>query len=357
MRIPTNFRAVPGAILGLVVAAVSIEAAAAQTVIAVDLFGNRAVASEAIREVVAVEVGQPLQVAPADIEKAVMELDGVVKAKVWPISMGDTMALFVGIEETEPGPSKLRPRPTRDIRLPPEVVDAYDRAMGQLEAALLSGQGREDTADGHSLSHYAPMREQQERFLDYSEEYFLELIEVLRESKFDHERAVAATVLAYVEDKSEVIEELQYAANDIDSTVRNNATRALSILAEYSYDHPELGIAVNPEPFLDLLDSPIWTDRNKGSAVIAAISQSRDPALMEQLRQRSLPSLFEMAAWKSLGHASFSISTLGRIAGIPEEEIAKKRSQIFANEDGVHEAWLQTLRDRISALEQTAAPN
>ena len=144
--------------------------------------------------------------------------------------MGDTMAIFVGIWESDTPEPKHRPQPTEDLRLPPEVVDAYDKSMGQLRAALMNGAGGEDIEDGHSLSQYEPMREQQERYLDYSEEYFLELVDVLRESKHDHERAVAAAVLAYVEDKSEVIEELVYAASDPHGTVRNNATRALSIL-------------------------------------------------------------------------------------------------------------------------------
>ena len=43
--------------------------AMAQTVIAVDLFGNRTVPADVIRAVIPVEVGQPLQIAPATVEQ------------------------------------------------------------------------------------------------------------------------------------------------------------------------------------------------------------------------------------------------------------------------------------------------
>ena len=318
----------------------------AQSVIAVDLYGVRAVDADKIRAVVDVPVGEPFTASSSKIIKAVEAIDGVEKASVWPISMGDTMAIFIGVQEAGAKSTATRPRPTEDIRLPQEVVETYDRVMSLLGEALRAGQGMEDTEDGHSLSHYPPMREQEMLFLDYSEEYFLELVDVLHQSKYDHERAVAACVLAYAEDKSEVIPDLQIASSDADSTVRNNATRALSLLVDYARQNPDLDLEVDPEPFLTLIESFEWTDRNKGSAVIAAISKYREPAFLETLRQRSLPYLFEMAEWKSLGHASFSIGTLARIAGIPEEEIGQRIGLVFS-EEGAQEAFLKELRERL----------
>ena len=45
------------------------------------------------------------------------------------------------------------------------------------------------------------------------------------------------------------------------------------------------------------------------------------PALLAQLRDRALTSLVEMARWKSRGHAAAGFFILGRIAGLPEQEI------------------------------------
>jgi hypothetical protein len=42
-----------------------------------------------------------------------------------------------------------------------------------------------------------------------------------------------------------------------------------------------------------------WTDRNKSSLALEMLTESRDPALIADLRARALPSLIEMARWKS----------------------------------------------------------
>jgi hypothetical protein len=39
------------------------------------------------------------------------------------------------------------------------------------------------------------------------------------------------------------------------------------------------------------------------------------------LRETALPSILEMARWKSLGHALPAFLIAGRMAGVPEEEI------------------------------------
>ena len=43
--------------------------------------------------------------------------------------------------------------------------------------------------------------------------------------------------------------------------------------------------------------------------------------MLEQLRERAIPALADMARWKTLTHALPAYILLGRTAGIPEERI------------------------------------
>ena len=109
--------------------------------------------------------------------------------------------------------------------------------------------------------------------------------------------------------------------DDPDESVRNNATRALAVIAQLASGSPELKIRVPAKPFVSLLNSPVWTDRNKASMALMALSTSRDRELIASLREQALPSLIEMARWKSEGHAFAAFALLGRIGGLSEDAI------------------------------------
>jgi len=59
----------------------------------------------------------------------------------------------------------------------------------------------------------------------------------------------------------------------------------------------------------------------KSSYALLALTDKRDPVILSELRQKALPSLVEMARWKSSGHANAPFFLLGRVAGLPEDEI------------------------------------
>ncbi len=112
-----------------------------------------------------------------------------------------------------------------------------------------------------------------------------------------------------------------FATDDPNENVRNNATRALGILAGYIRMHPNLKVTIPAEPFIKMLNSIVWTDRNKGAGVVMYLTEDRNPILLNKLKQHSLPSIIEMARWKSREHAFFSFIILGRIAGVDEQSL------------------------------------
>jgi hypothetical protein len=75
------------------------------------------------------------------------------------------------------------------------------------------------------------------------------------------------------------------------------------------------------DTFIELLNSGIWTDRNKSAALLAILTERRDPKLLAHLRTNALKSLIEMARWHSRGHADTARLLLGRIGGIEEKRL------------------------------------
>ncbi len=185
-------------------------------------------------------------------------------------------------------------------------------------AAVQAGRTEEDDSKGHALSSDPAMRAVEEQFVLFAARDGARLRDVLAHSADAAQRALAAQVLGYAADKQSVVEPLAHAMADPDASVRNDAMRALAIIAGYAAANPGLGIHVDPAPFVDLLGSPSWTDRNKASFAVEEMSRRRDPALLAALRARALPWLVEMARWKSRMHAGFAFFTLGRVAGLDE---------------------------------------
>jgi hypothetical protein len=199
--------------------------------------------------------------------------------------------------------------------------------------AVQSGDAGEHRSLGHSVSADPSMRAIQERFVVYAKRDLAQLRLVLRSSSDAVQRALAAQVLGYVDDKQAVVDDLVYGMTDPSENVRNNAMRALLVFAETvpSADRPAARIP--HEPFIAFLHSPVWTDRNKASGALLALSARQDPRLLATLRKDAIAPLIEMARWKSDGHAKAAFFILGRIAGY--------------SEDAVQQAWDRRERDLV----------
>ena len=128
-------------------------------------------------------------------------------------------------------------------------------------------------------------------------------------------------VIAYADDKQSVVNDVQYAIQDIDDTVRSNAVRALAGLSVLATKDPKSGVKVSPTWLVEMLNSVTWTDRNNAAIALVTLTENRDASLLAHLRERAFSSLVEMARWKHLPHALPPYILLGRVAGIPEKEL------------------------------------
>ncbi len=227
------------------------------------------------------------------------------------------LMLYIGLGAEAKGEA-FRPKPVSDRRLAPELMKLYGDCMEILPEALKSAAGKpEDYSKGYSLSAYPPMRAIQLRIRDAAVENEDAILTVLNEAADDQHRIAAAHLAGYVRQSKRQIDALMDASRDPNSTVRNNATRALGVLAAT----PAFARQIPAAPFIDMLNSPIWSDRNKGLMLLTSLTRERDPELLARIRARALDSLIEMAQWQNPGHAGGPILILGRIAGMDETEL------------------------------------
>jgi hypothetical protein len=294
-----------------------------QPVGVVDFYGLHQVSAQQARDALGIVPGDTLSallLATATVR--VGALPGVAQARLEPVccEYGKTI-LYVGVEEEGAPTLHFRPAPTGTVHLPDDVLQAGEAFQAAFDSAIAHQDFAEDDSAGHQLMHFPAARAVEERFISLAARRAGRLRDVLRHSSDADQRALAVQVLAYVADKRTVTGDLVYGMRDPDAVVRNNAMRALGLIASLAQRRPELHIAVPFAPFVDLLNSPVWTDRNKASLALYALSASRDSTLFALLRAQALPALAEMARWKVPGHAGAACVILGRLGGMSEQEI------------------------------------
>lgn len=288
----------------------------------IDFYGARTVSIGRLREALRVREGDSVTSAVREEVRRLEAIPGVHRAAVDAVCCEDGKAtLYIGIEETGTAALAFDPAPASEVLLAAEIVRAYETFETAFAEAIQAGDYAEDDSQGHALMHFPAARAAQERFVHLASHHRAELTTVLRQSANQEHRAIAAQVLAYSPAKQLIVPELVRATRDPYSTVRNNAVRALALIAGFGRQYPDRGIVVPAEPLVDLLNSLVWTDRNKSSLALMQISESRDSTLLALIKARALPSLIDMARWKAAGHAVAPFFILGRIASLPDDEI------------------------------------
>jgi hypothetical protein len=288
----------------------------------IDFFGLHRVSEAKIRQTLQAREGDPLPPSKGDVEERIDDLSGVVDSHLEAVCCdGNKMILYVGIEEKGAPHFDLREPPDGEVRLPEEITSTYHEFLQAWQTAIRMGEDRDDLTRGHALSANVQTRAIQERFIRLAKDHLRELREVLRTSGDEEQRATAAYVIGYAEKKLDVVDDLQYALKDADAGVRANATRSLVAMAVLARLVSHSALKVSPTWFIEMLNSLSWSDRSKALMALQILTDSRDQSVLDQLRERSLSSLVEMARWKTLAHALPAYVLVGRIAGLSDQQI------------------------------------
>jgi hypothetical protein len=310
----------------------------------IDFYGLRKVSEVKLRQALGAKEGGPLPASKTDTEERLEKVDGVVFARLEAVCCEASGAmLFVGIEERGAPHFDFHSPPESAVSLPDEVTGAHTRFLAAYEASARSGETREDLTRGHALSADPDVRTLQESFPSLAESNFAKLREVLRESAYPDQRAAAASIIGYAPDKRAAANDLQYALQDSDESVRRNAMRALAAMAVFAARNPEAGISISPTWLIEMLNSISWGDRTRSAGLLVTLTDGRPPGVLDQIRQRALAPVMEMARWNSLTHALPAFVLAGRIAGLTEAAI----------QDAWGKGQRETVLTRLSEAEKT----
>jgi hypothetical protein len=290
----------------------------------IDFYGLRSTSESQARQGLQIKEGDTLPDSRTEIQRRLEALPNVKQARLNSVCCeAGKLILYVGISEREAPALRFRPAPQGRIRLPASMVEAGEALSNAVMRAAQKGDVGEDDSQGHALFHNPEARAFQQRFVGFAAHNFKLLRAVLRESSDAQHRALATEIIAYRANKRSVVKDLLYVMSDPDGGVRNNSMRALMIISKFAQASPEQRIKVPAQPFIEMLNSIEWTDRNKSSLALHQLTEKRDASILSSLRQRALQSLVEMSRWKSPGHAFAPFFVLGRVSNLSDEEIHK----------------------------------
>ena len=291
----------------------------------IDFFGLRTVPEQQIRKVLGLREGDTI--APSKtwgdgLKKRIEAIPGVSEASL-DLGCCDTAGratLTIGVIETGTPATSFRPAPNSPVRLPQEMVKTYHDCMDAWEHAIRIGDNQDHIEEGHSLMANSAVRSIQQRFIPIARTHYGWLRDVLRTSGSAEHRAVAAFVIGYAPNKAEAARDLVFACSDPDQLVRNNAMRCLWAIGTLANRKPELNVYIPANPFISLLKSIVSSDRNKALAVLYVLTERRQPAILDKIRNEARPVLLQMAR-KRDGFTAYAL--LARISGMPEEQIGQ----------------------------------
>lgn len=227
------------------------------------------------------------------------------------------ITFYVGVAGTTSRPLPTSTVPTGQDHLAPEAMALYDQSMAALGPAMAAGRSGEDDSQGYMLSNDPALHAINVNMRTYAVGREAEIVRVLQHATNVKQRQAAAELLGYVRRSPTQVKALEGAILDSDGDTRNNAVRALAVLAAV---RDASSLEIDPKPLIALLYSGKWTDRNKASFLLSRITEKDNPALLKALRQDALPALSEGAYWDE-GHAAAFVAILSRVLNVPPERV------------------------------------
>jgi len=296
---------------------------AESNIASIDFFGVKGIDIAAVRRALPVKPGDP--VTPVLQDQLKQAVKGTLGREATDVAIVccDTKQdrfVFIGLPGESSRAFTYNPRPIGSVAVDPEIGRLYQASEEALEAASSKGPEamREDDSQGYALSADPEMRATEYAIRRYALKHEKQILRALAGSPDDREREAAAELLGYARQSPRQIDALVHASHDPSDGVRNNAVRALGVLTESG---SKLTRRIPAAPFIDMLCSGIWTDRNKAGWLLMQLTKSRDPRLLDQLRHQALDALTEMARWQFSGYNLGARVMLGRIAGIDDSRL------------------------------------
>jgi hypothetical protein len=295
---------------------------------AVDFFGYKGLDVAAIRAVLPFQLGDsfpPPKVHADQLKKQVAtKIKGLIGREPTDVAFiccdaKQDYLVYIGLGASYEALS-FNPSPTGGARLSKDAVELSEAMDEAWNNAVMNGHATEEDSAGYTLTNDPKARKAELALRDYALQHEELVLNVLASSSDTDHRAIAAQMLGYGRQSDGQVDALVRASFDPDERVRNNAVRALEVLATAK---PALAHRIPPKPFIRLLRSGAWLDHNKTSLVLVALTTTREPKLLEELRAEALEPLLEMARWRYVGHAEAALTVLGRIAGIEEDSLNK----------------------------------
>lgn len=292
----------------------------------IDFFGTSGLNVAAIRAALPVHPGDTIR--EADFQRLKQQVESVVQrqagAPLTDLSLtccnkNGGLMIYIGLPGKNSRTIPHLPAPHGSACLPAAAAGLYDAAMNAMEKAVRAGDSAEDHSQGYALSHNPEYRARQLSMHEYAVGHGAELITALgcREAA---NREAAAQLLGYATRSPAQIAALVRAGRDPDAIVRNNAIRALWVIAQSG---PQAAAMIPASPFVAMLNSGTWEDRNKAGLLLSALAEHGDRKVLAQLRSEAFDSLAEMARWQEPGHAAAYRQLLGKIAGLDDATIQK----------------------------------
>jgi hypothetical protein len=315
--------------LALLFASVCSAQMAVPRIGAIQVFGAHHIGEDKILQQIGVKVGDPLPRSKGDAEEKLEEMKGVVLSRLDAFCCEDGKPiLYIGIVEKGAPTFEYRTEPGEPVTLPDEIVETYGQFTEALHAAAREGEVAEDLSRGYSLMSDDPTKAEQLKFLDLAKQHVNILRKVLMTAEDPAQRSIAAYVIGYAPQSQAIVNDLQQALRDPDDSVRANAAQSLKALAVFSQNRGnDEGFVVRPTWFIEMLNSVSYSDRVEGVKTLVVIYPKLSDQGAQQVRDRALPALQEMAAWHYLPHALPAYLLLGRVAGIPDEELQQAWQQ------------------------------
>ena len=156
--------------------------------------------------------------------------------------------IYLGLAGESVRPFALKRAPTGSVQLPTEGIGKYQKFLGAVGVPVRTPTGAaEDDSKGYALSADPTLRAAQLAKREYATHHEQIIRRVLRSSSNVESRQAASDLLGYVKQSQRQIDAPVAACRDPESVVRNNALRALEVLAASS---KRIAAMIRPSAFI-----------------------------------------------------------------------------------------------------------